>query len=29
MMNRDMELEGINGSIKIDEYNEMDGYSVS
>ena len=29
MNNRDLELEGINGNIKIDEYNEMDGYSVA
>ena len=29
MNNRDLELEGINGNIKIDEYNEMEGYSVS
>ena len=29
MNNRDLELEGINGSIKIDEYNEMYGYSVA
>ena len=29
MMNRDLELEGINGTIKIDEYNEMNGYSVA
>ena len=29
MNNRDMELEGINGNVKIDEYNEMYGYSVA
>ena len=29
MNKRDLELEGINGNIKIDEYNEMNGYSVA
>ena len=29
MTDRDLELEGINGTIKIDEYNEMNGYSVA
>ena len=29
MNNRDLELEGINGTIKIDEYSEMNGYSVA
>ena len=29
MTDRDLELEGINGNIKIDEYNEMSGYSVA
>ena len=29
MNSRDMELDGINGNIKIDEYNEMNGYSVA
>ena len=29
MRERDNELAGINGNIKIDEYNELDGYSVS
>lgn len=29
MTDRDLELAGINGSIKIDEYNEMNGYSVA
>lgn len=29
MADRDLELAGINGNIKIDEYNEMQGYSVA
>ena len=29
MTDRDLELAGINGNIKIDEYSEMDGYSVA
>lgn len=29
MTDRDLELAGINGSFKIDEYSEMDGYSVA
>lgn len=29
MMERDNELAGINGSVKIDEYNETSGYSVA
>ena len=29
MKNRDIELAGINGNVKIDDYNEMDGYSVA
>lgn len=29
MTERDLELEGINGNIKIDEFNELDGYSVA
>lgn len=29
MTDRELELAGINGSIKIDEYSEMDGYSVA
>ena len=28
-MERDNELAGLNGNIKIDEYNEMEGYSVA
>lgn len=29
MTDRDLELAGINGNVKIDEFNEMDGYSVA
>ena len=29
MTDRDLELAGINGNIKIDEFSEMDGYSVA
>lgn len=28
-MDRDLELAGINGNIKVDEYNELNGYSVA